>query len=66
MVTRIDSFTAVDWKSSCTPLRKALQTQPIAVAVNAQGWNSYSSGIFNNNCDIGGINHAVLLVGWNK
>lgn len=34
------------------------------MALSADGWNSYGSGVFSN-CGTS-INHAVLLVGWDN
>ena len=47
--------------SGCSGIQNALASRPVAVAVDAQGWSHYSTGIFNN-CGKS-IDHAVLLVG---
>ena len=44
-------------------LGSALETAPVAVAVDASKWNTYESGVFNGECD-GQLDHAVLLVGY--
>ena len=36
--------------------------QPVAVAVDASNWSSYSKGVFSN-C-LKNINHAVVAIGW--
>jgi len=36
--------------------------QPVAVAVDASNWGSYSKGVFSN-CGTS-INHAVVAIGW--
>ena len=41
---------------------EALRLRPIGVAVDAQKWNHYASGIFNN-CKQS-LDHNVLLVGY--
>jgi len=42
-------------------LQNALSSRPLGVAVNAEGWSHYSSGIFSA-CG-SSLNHAVQLVG---
>jgi C1A family cysteine protease len=37
--------------------------QPVAVAVDANNWGYYSSGIFSN-CTSTTVNHAVVIVGY--
>jgi C1A family cysteine protease len=40
---------------------------PVAVSACSIGWNNYSSGVYTNSntsCS-GGVDHAVILVGWN-
>jgi C1A family cysteine protease len=65
-------------KKTCTPVAKvsgvkrasgeaaltsALNNLPVAVAVAANSWKSYKGGVFSGPCP-GGINHAVLAVGY--
>lgn len=40
-----------------------LQYGPLAVSVDASGWQHYTGGIISA-CGDGGVNHAVQLVGW--
>ena len=40
-----------------------LQDEPIAIALSADGWDSYSSGTFACSASAA-VNHAVLLVGY--
>ncbi len=47
--------------NTCDALINAIQIEPIAVAVDASKWASYSSGIFSN-CGTS-INHLTLLTG---
>jgi len=47
--------------SGCTNLANALVARPISVAVDANKWSTYKSGVFN---DCGSsLDHGVLLVG---
>ena len=55
---KIDNYNVI---KDCTSLMARLKKQPVAVAVDASKWLTYSSGIFKN-CDEG-INHMVLLTG---
>jgi cathepsin L len=50
---------------SCNQVISALVDRPLAVAVNADGWQYYSEGIFNE-CEPGQVNHGVTLAGVNK
>lgn len=53
-------------KNKETPLVRALIDKgPVAVSVAADGWFSYSSGIFNS-CDSFVVDHAVTLYGYGK
>jgi len=52
--------------TKCTDLARELQKRPISVALNANNWGSYASGVFNNKCSQTSVNHAVVVVGWNK
>ena len=47
--------------SSCNALATAITGRPVSVAVDANNWSHYSSGIFNN-CKTS-LDHGVLLVG---
>jgi len=47
----------------CNTLATALTGRPIAIAVDANNWSSYKSGVFNN-CKTS-LDHGVLLVGVN-
>jgi C1A family cysteine protease len=51
----------VDINDGCESLRNALQSRPVAVAVDASAWGSYKSGIISQ-CGTT-INHGVLVVG---
>ena len=42
---------------------EALVTGPITVAVDAQGWNLYRSGIFDGKCGTN-LDHNVMMVGY--
>jgi len=65
-------------KSTCTPVAKGfgvkraageaslvsgLNSLPVAVAVAANAWRNYKGGVFSGPCP-GGLNHAVLAVGY--
>jgi len=52
--------------SDVDALKLAVERQPITVAVDASDWEFYSSGIYNNPNCLSGINHGVLLVGYDK
>ena len=43
----------------------ALQTGPITVAVDAIGWNTYRSGIYNGVCGTN-LDHNVICVGYGQ
>jgi len=59
-----DSFTISGYStiSGISGLMSQLDSSPVAVAVDASNWSSYSSGIFSN-CGTS-LNHAVLAVGY--
>ena len=59
---RVESFTNIP-KGDAVALNSALQNQPIAVAVDASKWSSYSSGVFTGCSSKARLNHGVLLVG---
>eukprot|EP00825_Cyclidium_porcatum_P037131 TRINITY_DN403_c0_g1_i1.p1 TRINITY_DN403_c0_g1~~TRINITY_DN403_c0_g1_i1.p1 ORF type:complete len:313 (+),score=66.65 TRINITY_DN403_c0_g1_i1:272-1210(+) len=50
-------------KADCTGMLTALAIEPVSVAVDAENWSFYSSGIFSNCGD--SLDHGVLLVGYN-
>lgn len=57
---KISKFTDVD-SGDCDSLADALNTQPIAIGVDAEEWQFYSGGVFS---DCGtSLDHGVLLVG---
>jgi cathepsin L len=60
----ITSYQYVSNNGNCANTKTFLSAQPIAVAVDASGWGSYSSGIFP--CKTASINHGVLLVGYDS
>lgn len=39
---------------------------PVAVVVNAAPWQNYVGGIIKDDCDPSEINHAVLIVGFDR
>jgi len=56
------------WFVDCEDLQDALKTGPIAVAVHSETskWQKYKNGTLNT-CTLGNkVDHAVLVVGWNK
>merc|ERR1711970_495237 len=59
-----DSFTIRGYStiSGLSGLMSQLDSSPVAVAVDAGAWSSYSSGIFSN-CGRS-LNHAVLSAGY--
>jgi len=66
MVTKIDSYTTVA-QGSVSGLQNALQTEPIAVAIDARVLSSYKSGIWcPSACSTTSLDHAVVLVGLNN
>jgi C1A family cysteine protease len=46
-----------------TAMMEGLQSGPITVAVDAQGWNSYRSGVFDAHCGTN-LDHNVIAVGY--
>ena len=46
---------------SCTDLANAVTQRPVSIAVDANNWSRYSSGVFSN-CGTR-LDHGVLLVG---
>ena len=52
--------------SRCRGLREIVKLSPVSVALNADGWSSYSSGVFNSNCQLTSATHAVLLTGYDS
>lgn len=65
-VTKITSYVAVT-SGSVSGLQTALQTEPIAVAIDARLLSSYKSGIWcPGACSTSSLDHAVLLVGLNN
>ncbi|KAL4429749.1 hypothetical protein ABPG74_004386 [Tetrahymena malaccensis] len=59
----ISSYKQVD--ASTKALAEALQTQPVAISVDATYFKYYTSGIFSK-CNNNTHNHAVLLVGFQE
>jgi len=55
---KISGFTDA---TGCTALANAVTTRPVSVAVDANNWSPYRSGVFNN-CGTS-LDHGVLLVG---
>ncbi|KAH3758002.1 cysteine proteinase [Pelomyxa schiedti] len=65
-VTKVTSYTSVT-SGSVSGLQTALETQPIAVAIDARLLSSYKSGIWcPSACSTSSLDHAVLLVGLNN
>jgi len=62
---KAESFTKLP-KNKFGPLLKALTKGPVAIAVGADSWMDYHSGIANCLSADTTINHAVLLVGYGK
>lgn len=47
-------------------LKAAVAKQPVSISVDADKFNSYHSGIYDNkNCGTS-LDHAVLIVGWGQ
>lgn len=46
----------------CDEIRKLLDSNPVTVAVNAQDWQSYRSGVFDG-CKSIVVNHDILMTG---
>jgi C1A family cysteine protease len=55
---KISGFTDI---KNCNDLATQLNQRPISIAVDANNWSPYKSGIFNN-CKTS-LDHGVLLVG---
>jgi len=53
-----------DITKSETALLTALQTQPVAIAVDARKWQLYSSGVFTGCSALVQLDHGVLAVGY--
>ena len=51
-------------QNDCDQLVKALNTQPVSVAIAANAIMSYTSGIFTNSRCGTGLNHGVIAVGY--
>lgn len=58
----ISTYRYLNFAGNCLKAQKKLAIQPLAIAVDASRWGSYSSGIFT--CNSVAINHGVLLVGY--
>ena len=52
----------VELSNDCNMVVEALRNQPLSIAVNADGWQYYSSGVYTD-CRAGQSNHGVVLVG---
>lgn len=52
--------------SGCTDIQNGLYASPLTVAVNAELWQSYRSGIFNACPSSVQVNHDILLIGVNS
>lgn len=50
---------------SASALKAAVQQQPISIGVDAEAWQSYSSGILTKRCG-SQLDHSVLLVGYDE
>jgi KDEL-tailed cysteine endopeptidase len=50
--------------TSCKELRRWVKRGPVSVALSANNWGAYRSGVFTA-CGTS-VNHAVLLVGWDS
>jgi len=62
VVPKISGYTQVPGGDG--PTVAAIAKQPVAIGIAASGdFMSYKSGIYNGNCN-GGIDHAVMLVGY--
>lgn len=48
--------------NNCAAVINALTKQPLSIAVNADGWQYYSTGIYVD-CKKGPSNHGVVLAG---
>lgn len=55
---KISGFTDI---KNCNDLASQLAERPISIAVDANNWSAYKSGVFNN-CKAS-LDHGVLLVG---
>jgi hypothetical protein len=55
---KISGYTDI---KSCADLASSVLLRPISVAVDANNWSPYKSGVFNN-CKTS-LDHGVLLVG---
>lgn len=61
-VTKVSSFVDVPANNEVT-LQNALHINPVSVAVEADQWQFYSSGVLTTACG-NNLDHGVLLVGW--
>ena len=52
----------VEIANDCNAVISALRNQPLSIAINADGWQHYSSGVYTD-CRVGGSNHGVVLAG---
>ena len=61
-VTKVSSFVDVPANNEVA-LQNALHINPVSVAVEADQWQFYSSGVLTTACG-NNLDHGVLLVGW--
>jgi C1A family cysteine protease len=61
-----DSFTISGYTdiSGTSALQSACNKQPVSIAVDANNWSAYSSGVFSN-CG-SSLDHGVLLAGYSS
>jgi cathepsin L len=51
-------------KNKARPLMRAVMDGPVAISLDASGWDSYSSGIYDSCSKDATVNHAVVLFGY--
>ena len=63
---RVSGYTSIGAGNQAAIKAAVRNVGPLAVALDASGWDSYSSGVYKNkNCNKpSNINHAVLIVGY--
>ncbi|DBA95874.1 TPA: hypothetical protein ACH3X1_001414 [Trebouxia sp. C0004] len=50
--------------STVLALKQAVSQQPVAVAVDASSWTSYTGNLYSGACSSSQVDHAVLVVGY--
>jgi len=63
---KIQGFFRIQENQAQNVLESLVNVGPLAVAVDASGWSSYMSGVFDNCAKSPVVDHAVILMGYGK